>query len=101
MEARTLRMFWTLAARFAGSLALGFLAKGGVTLSGGILKQIVDFLDPAEFRRAFDDQAPLQALVAKIPVRLVADDRSVLDGLAALAARPDRFLIDYAARLWR
>ncbi len=101
IEARTLRAFWLLVAHLAGSLALGFLAKGGVTLSGGILKRIVDFLDPADFRHAFEDQAPLQALVAKIPVRLVTDDSSVLEGLAALAANPDRFLIAYPARLWR
>lgn len=101
IEARTLRAFWILVARFAGSLALGFLAKGGVTLSGGILKRIVDFLDPGAFRHAFEDQAPLQALVAKIPVRLVTDDSSVLEGLAALAADPDRFGIAYRERLWR
>lgn len=101
IEARTLRAFWILVGRFAGSLALGFVAKGGVTLSGGILKRIVDFLDPAAFRRAFEDQAPLQALVAKIPVRLVTDDRSVLEGLAALAANPGRFRIAYEERLWR
>ena len=101
VEARTLRIFWTLVARFAGSLALGVLAKGGVTLSGGILKKIAAFLDPAEFRRAFDDQAPLRALVAKIPVSLVTDDRVVNDGLAALAANPGRFMIDYRTRLWR
>lgn len=101
IEARTLHAFWILVGHFAGSLALGFLAKGGVTLSGGILKRIVDFLDPAAFRRAFEDQAPLQTLVAKIPVRLVMDDRSVLEGLAALAANPDRYLIAYPNRLWR
>ncbi|WP_174280389.1 glucokinase, partial [Sphingomonas bacterium] len=99
-EARALRAFWILVARYSGGLALGLLAKGGVTLSGGILKRIVAFLDPKEFRRAFDDQAPLGALVAKIPVRLVTDDSSVQDGLAALAANPRRFMIDYPARLW-
>ena len=100
-EAKVLRLFWMLVARFSGNLALGLLAKGGVALSGGILRKIIDFLDPAEFRRAFDDQAPLQALVAKIPVSLVTDEHSLLNGLAALAARPERFMIDYENRLWR
>lgn len=100
MEATTLRLFWTLAARFSGNLALGFLAKGGVVLSGGILRKIADFLDPAEFRRAFADQAPLEAIVARIPVALATDEGSVLDGLAALAAQPERFMIDWHGRLW-
>lgn len=101
IEAQTLRMFWTLVARFSGRLALGMLAKGGVTLSGGILKKIVTFLDADAFRQAFDDQAPLQKLVAKIPVTLVTDDHALLDGLAGLASHPGRFMIDYTNRLWR
>ena len=101
VEARTQRIFWTLVARYAGSLALGMLAKGGVALSGGILKKITAFLDAAEFRRAFDAQEPLGALVAKIPVTLVIDEGCVQNGLAELAAEPGRFMIDYKARLWR
>ncbi|MGC2220971.1 MAG: glucokinase, partial [Methylocella sp.] len=42
-EAATLRLCWALTARFAGDLALAFLAKGGVTFSGGILPRIVEF----------------------------------------------------------
>ncbi len=100
-EARTQRMFWTLVARFTGSLALGMLAKGGVALSGGILKKITTFLDAAEFRRVFEAQEPLADLVARIPVTLVTDDSSVQGGLAALAVDPGRFMIDYKARLWK
>jgi glucokinase len=100
-EGRAMGLMWTLTARFAGGLALGLLAKGGVTLSGGVLPRIVDFLDPAAFRRVFDEQAPLQAVVERIPVRLVTGSDTVLRGLAALAAEPERFLIDYESRLWR
>src|SRR6202045_4265397 len=44
-EAATLRLCWTLTARFAGDLALAFLAKGGVAFSGGILPRIVESCD--------------------------------------------------------
>lgn len=100
IEAQTMRLFWVLVARFAGTLALGFVAKGGVTLSGGILKRIVEFLDPVAFRREFDSQPPLQDLVSRIPVQVVMDDRVVLEGLAAFAADPGRFMISYPERLW-
>jgi glucokinase len=101
IEAKTLRLFWHLMARYSGFLALGLLARGGVVLSGGILPKITEFLDVAAFRTAFDDQAPLRHVVEKIPVRLVTAHDGVLRGLAALAADPDRYMIDYSARLWR
>ena len=101
VEARTLRMFWTLVARFAGGLAMGLLATGGVALSGGILRKITGFLDPQAFRQAFENQQPLHALVAKIPVTLVSDESSIYGGLAGLAANPSRFMIDYRARAWK
>lgn len=101
VEAHAVRLFWRFTARVAGGLALGLLARGGVTLSGGILPRIVDFLDEDAFRQAFEDQAPLGAVVERIPTRLVTDGDAVLDGLAALAAEPGRFMIDYEARLWR
>ena len=101
MAAQTLRLFWTLVARYSGSLALGLLAKGGVTLSGGILPKLLPFLDPTEFRCAFEDQPPLSGILAGIPTRLATGETGVLDGLAAFAARPDTFMIDWAARLWR
>ena len=58
-EARTLRLCWTLTARFAGDLALAFLAKGGVTFSGGILPRILDFLRPGKIPRGVREQAAL------------------------------------------
>ena len=51
--AETLRHFWRLVARLSGDLALVFLAHGGVTLSGGVLPRITEFLDAGVFRCAF------------------------------------------------
>jgi len=100
-EAATLRLCWALAARFAGDLALAYLAKGGVTLAGGILPRIAQFCEPVPFRAAFEDKAPYNELLRGIGTRLIDAENTVFAGMAAIAAAPQDFAIDYASRLWR
>lgn len=97
----TMRLFWRLAARCAGDLALIFMARGGVTLAGGVLPRLVDWFDVEAFRSAFTDKAPMAALAADMPVRLLTARDTVLTGLAALAAAPETYALDYARRAWR
>jgi glucokinase len=99
--ARTLRLCWTLTGRFAGDLALAFLAKGGVTFAGGILPRILDFCDPENFRAAFENKAPYGDMMRAIGTRLVLSEDAVLTGMAAIAAAPQNYAIDYANRAWR
>ncbi len=98
--AASLRLFWRIVARFAGDMAVTFVATGGVTLSGGVLPRIIDCLDEAAFRQAFEDKAPVDGLARRIPTQLVTREDAVLVGMAAIAAAPDRYGIDYAARKW-
>lgn len=100
-EAATVRHYWRLIGRFAGDIALTLKATGGVTLAGGILPRILDLLEPAAFRAAFENKAPVAALTRHIPTRLIVRQDSVLGGMAALAANPGRFALDYAERSWR
>jgi glucokinase len=100
-EATSLRLYWRIVARFAGDMAVTFVAMGGVTLSGGILPRIVDFLDEAVFRKDFEAKAPVDALARQIPTRIVVHDDAVLEGMAAIAAVPDHYDIDYSTRGWR
>jgi glucokinase len=100
-EIATVRLFWRLIARLSGDLALTFLATGGVSLAGGILPRIVDLLDQADFRRTFEAKAPLEHVVRAIPTRVIMHGAGVLAGMAALAADPDRYALDYDARSWR
>ncbi|MGH6842617.1 MAG: glucokinase, partial [Methylocella sp.] len=100
-EAATLRLCWTLAARFAGDLALAFLAKGGVTFSGGVLPRIVEFCDEQEFRAAFEDKAPYGEMMRAIGTRLIVSEDAVLSGMGAIAAAPQDYAIDYENRAWR
>ena len=98
--ADSLRLYWRIIARFAGDMAVTFVATGGVTLSGGVLPRVVDFLDDAAFRAAFEAKAPVDALARSIATRLIVRSDAVLAGMAAIAARPERYAIDYAARNW-
>lgn len=98
--AHTVRQFWRLVARFAGDMALAFLAKGGVTLAGGILPRVLPLLDEDEFRAIFADKAPYHDLAARIPVRVITGKDTVLPGMGAIAAEPRRYLLDYEARAW-
>ena len=99
-EAASLRLYWRIIARFAGDMGVAFVATGGVTLAGGVLPRIVDFLDDAAFRSAFEAKAPVDALARRIPTRLVIHSDAVLVGMAAIAAAPQRYAIDYASRAW-
>jgi glucokinase len=100
-EADSLRLFWHLIARFAGDMALVFMAKGGVTFAGGILPRIIQFLNEAEFRGTFENKAPYGSLMQKIGTRLIVTSDSVLDGMAAIAASPDQYHLNEEDRAWR
>jgi glucokinase len=98
--AASLRLYWRIVARFAGDMAVTFVATGGVTLAGGVLPRVVDFLDEAAFRAAFEAKAPVDGLAKRIPTRLITRSDAVLVGMAAIAAAPSRYAVDYASRTW-
>lgn len=99
-EADTVRLFWRLAARFAGDMTMAFLATGGVTFSGGVLPRIIDLLDPAVFRARYEDKAPFGELLRNVGTRIVLTNDTVHHGMGAIAADPSRYAIDYATRAW-
>ncbi len=99
--AATVAVYWKLIGRFAGDIAITFKSTGGVTLAGGILPRIVDLVDQVAFRAAFEAKAPVAGLAHRIPTRLIVKADSVLGGMAAIAAEPSRYVIDYATRQWR
>jgi glucokinase len=99
-EAASVRLYWSIVARFAGDMAVTFVATGGVTLSGGVLPRVADLLDEGAFRQAFENKAPVDSLAKRIATRLVTREDAVLVGMAAIASTPSRYGIDYRARAW-
>jgi len=98
-EAKTIRHFLHLIARFAGDLALVFLAKGGVTLAGGVLPRLADFIDDDKFRAVFENKPPHKPLMQAISTRLIITPDTVLGGMAAIAADPEHYAFE-SKRAW-
>lgn len=97
----TLSLFATFLGRVAGDLALVFMARGGVFLSGGIAQKIIPVLEQPEFRTAFEDKAPHSALLASIPTCVMTHPLAALVGLASYARTPVRFGVSTEGRRWK
>lgn len=82
---RTLDVFAAMLGAAAGDLALQIVATGGVYLGGGIPPRIVPVLRDAGFLDAFRHKGRFRALMERIPVRVIDDDRTGLWGAALTA----------------
>ncbi|WP_169288065.1 glucokinase [Chelativorans sp. ZYF759] len=98
--AEALDIFVTCLGRLAGDLALIFMSRGGVYLTGGIAQKIVPALKKGSFRAAFEDKAPHSAVLRQIPVYAITHPLAALAGLAAYAMTPDRFGVAIEDRHW-
>lgn len=82
-----LSLFASIYGSEAGNLALQYRATGGVYLAGGIAGKILPALKGKVFRESFRSKPPLEAMLAKIPVRVVREARLGLFGAAEAAYR--------------
>jgi glucokinase len=95
------QQFLTLLARIAGNMALTFCARGGVFIGGGIVPRFIDSLDATAFSIAFEDKGVASGYLRDIPVHLITAPDAALQGLAAVAADPAQFSLNYQSRCWR
>ena len=70
----------------AGNLALTVLATGGVYLGGGVAPRIAGRLRAGGFMEAFTAKGRMSELLARVPVRVILNDRAALLGAARHAA---------------
>ncbi len=91
----------SLLARFAGDMALTFMATGGVFLAGGVLPRLAGLIDHRRFRAEFSDNEAHAEMLSRLPIWLITAPEPAFAGLAALARRPGTYILKYAERLWR
>lgn len=86
LAAKALDFFVHCYGTFAGDIALAFLARGGLYVSGGIAAKLAHRLAAGDFLTAFNDKGRHQGLAASIPVRVVTNEKLGLLGAARAAA---------------
>ncbi|MCW5695184.1 MAG: glucokinase [Bauldia sp.] len=96
----TVDLFCRLLGRYAGDLALIFMAKGGVYIGGGIAPRFAPVLQSGGFREAFLDKAPYHDLLAGFSTAIITHPCPALAGLAAMVLDPARYAIGLAGRRW-
>jgi glucokinase len=84
---RTLDRFCAILGGVAGDLALGYGARGGVFIAGGIAPRIVQVLEQGDFRRRFEAKGRFESYMRAIPTRvIVRTDAALLGAARALKA---------------
>ena len=81
----TVDMFIAAYGAEAGNLALRIVATAGIYLGGGIAPRILPAMRSGPFLEAFRAKAPMDRLVAKIPVAVILNTKSGLLGAAVNA----------------
>jgi glucokinase len=83
-----LHLFVSAYGSAAGDLALIATATGGLYLGGGIAPKILPALRSSAFMTAFGRKAPMEALMARIPVQVILNPEAALLGAATHASAP-------------
>jgi glucokinase len=96
----TISLFSEYLGRVAGDLALIFMAKGGVYLTGGITQKILSIFDEERFRAAFENKAPHSEIISAMPTFAILHEQAPLAGLTAYARTPVRFGVSLDRRHW-
>jgi glucokinase len=84
---RSLECFVSAYGASAGNLALTMLATGGVYLGGGIAPRILPALRWPCFLQSFLGKSPMDALISRIPVKVILNPNAGLLGAATCTSR--------------
>ncbi|MEM0899424.1 MAG: glucokinase [Pseudomonadota bacterium] len=101
VASETISLFSEYLGRVAGDLALVFMARGGVYISGGITLKMGGAFDEQRFLTGFKNKEPHNDIMAQISAAVVTHDRAPMEGLAAYAKTPSRFGVALDGRYWR
>jgi glucokinase len=82
---RACRLFTSIYGSEAGNLALKFLAVGGVFIGGGIAPHLIEFFKEGKFIQSFSDKGRFSAMLMKIPIKIILNEKTALIGAARYA----------------
>ncbi len=83
---QALDLFVSLYGAEAGNLALKVMATGGVFIGGGIAPKIISKLKDPRFLNAFTAKGRMKPLLEAMPVQVILNDKTALQGAARCAA---------------
>jgi glucokinase len=95
-----LELFATYLGRYAGDVALTFMATGGVFIGGGIAPTLAPILQNGAFRTAFADKAPHSDIVSGFATAIIGFAAPAILGMAALLREPDSYAVGLEGRRW-
>ncbi|MFZ1684031.1 MAG: glucokinase [Candidatus Zixiibacteriota bacterium] len=84
---RTMEIFIDCYASEASNLALKGMTLGGIFIGGMIGPQIITLLDGSKFMERFVKRGKMEALLAKMPVEVIIEEKAALIGAAAVTAK--------------
>lgn len=84
---RTLDMFVSAYGAAAGNFGLTTLSSGGLYVGGGIAPRILEKLKCGAFMQAFVDKGRLRRVLEAMPVHVILDSTTALQGAAAYVER--------------
>jgi glucokinase len=70
-----MKLFVQIYGSYTGNIALLFKPEGGIYITGGIAGKIIHWMQSDDFITAYLAKGRMEALVKKIPVSVVSDDR--------------------------
>ncbi len=82
---RTLDVFIDCYASEASNLALKGMTLGGIFISGLIAPRIITALDKGRFMHRFVKKGKMEAMLKKVPVAVIIEERTALLGAASVA----------------
>lgn len=84
--AEAMRMFFSAYGAVAGNLALVTLARGGLTVAGGVAARNLELLRAGPFLESFLDKGRYRPILERVPLRVALDLETALLGAARHAA---------------
>lgn len=82
---QALDIFCGMLGTVAGNLAMVLGAHGGIYIAGGIVPQIMDYVQQSTFRERFENKGRRRDYLAAIPTYVITQDNLAFLGLSAYA----------------